>query len=114
MEFVRIRSDHDRSVPLPTGRIKPGSPEHLTLLSRTLLDTHDPYKPAVIDWPRLDEDTRSKIVSLPIWDIAVATEGRAGMNVKTYSEQIGDPLLKAAIEMNAFEESRHKLVLSNM
>ncbi|MCY1173775.1 hypothetical protein D9M73_139500 [compost metagenome] len=79
-----------------------------------MLDTHEPYRPALIDWPVLDDETRNRIVSLPIWDIAVATEGRAGMNVKTYGEQITDPLLRDAIDMNAFEESRHKIVLADM
>jgi len=114
MKHMRHWGEYDASAPLPAGPIKWGSREHLTLLSRTLLDTHDPYRPAVIDWPRLDEETRNRIVSLPIWDIAVATEGRAGMNVKTYAGQVGDRLLRAAVEMNAFEESRHKVVLSNM
>jgi len=84
------------------------------LYCRTMLDTHDPYCPALIDWPVLEPETRNKIVSLPIWDIAVATEGRAGMNVKTYGEQISDPLLRDAIDMNAYEESRHKIVLADM
>jgi len=105
---------YDRSAALPVGPIRLGSPEHLTLLSRALLDTHDPYTPALIDWPKLDEDTRAKIVSLPIWDIAVATEGRAGMNVKTFGEGVADPLLKAAVDMNGLEESRHKIVLADM
>jgi hypothetical protein len=78
------------------------------------LQTHDPYKPSVIDWPKLNEETRRKIISLPIWDIAVQTEGRAGLNVKSYGEIVHDPQLKAAVEMNAFEESRHKRVLANM
>lgn len=91
-----------------------GSEAHKRLFCRTLLDTHDPYRPALIDWPKLDEETRNRIVSLPIWDIAVATEGRAGMNVRTFGEGIDDPLLKAAVEMNAFEESRHKIVLADM
>jgi hypothetical protein len=94
--------------------VKLGSKDHLDLLCNALLDTHDPYRPALIEWPELDDETRDKIVSLPIWDIAVATEGRAGMNVRTYGEGIDDPLLKAAIDMNAFEESRHKLVLADM
>jgi hypothetical protein len=34
--------------------------------------------------------------------------------VRTYGEGILHPLLKAAIDMNAFEESRHKLVLADM
>ena len=114
MNLMRNWGEFDASAALPVGPVKRGSPEHLMLMSRTLLDTHDPYRPAVIDWPKLDDDTRSKIVSLPIWDIAVATEGRAGMNVKTYADYVDDPLLKAAVEMDAFEEGRHKLVLSNM
>jgi hypothetical protein len=95
-------------------RIRLGGEAHKTLFCRTLLDTHDPYRPAIIDWPVLDEATRDKIVSLPIWDIAVQTEGRAGMNVRTYGEGVSDPLLKAAIDMNGFEESRHKTVLAHM
>jgi hypothetical protein len=102
------------SPPAPSERVRLGSEAHKRLFCTTLLDTHDPYKPAVIDWPKLDEDTRGKIVSLPIWDIAVQTEGKAGMNVKTFGEVVTDPILKSAVEMDAFEESRHKRVLSNM
>jgi hypothetical protein len=98
----------------PEGRIRLGSDEHLRLFSLELLETHDPYKPAVIDWPVLDDQTRNRIVSLPIWDIAVQTEGRAGMNVKTFAQHAPAGLLREAIEMDAFEESRHKLVLSKM
>lgn len=100
--------------PAPGTRVPLGSDAHKTLFCRTMLDTHDPYRPALIDWPVIDEETRQRIVSLPIWDIAVATEGRAGMNVKTYGEQIADPLLRDAIDMNAYEESRHKIVLADM
>ncbi|MEG3178080.1 ferritin-like domain-containing protein [Sphingomonas sp. RB3P16] len=100
--------------PAPGTRVALGSAAHKTLFCRTMLDTHDPYRPALIDWPVLDEETRDRIVSLPIWDIAVATEGRAGMNVKTYGQQIADPLLRDAIDMNAYEESRHKIVLADM
>jgi hypothetical protein len=98
----------------PTGAIRLGSEQHLELLCRQLLETHDPYKPAIIDWPKLDAETRGRIVALPIWDIAVQTEGRAGINVRTYAERNCNGLLKKAVEMNAFEESRHKQVLANM
>jgi hypothetical protein len=79
-----------------------------------LLDTFNPYKPAVIDWPKLDDEAKNRLTSLPIWDIAVQTEGRARLNVATYANEQTDSLLKQAVELNAFEEGRHKHVLSNL
>ena len=99
---------------LPAGPIRVGSDAHKALFCRTLLDTFDPYKPAVIDWPQLDTEARDRLVSLPIWDIAVQTEGRARLNVASYAAVTSDPLLRKAIELNAFEEGRHKHVLSNL
>jgi hypothetical protein len=94
--------------------IRLGSDAHKILFCRTLLDTFNPYKPAVIDWPKLDPETRDRLVKLPIWDIAVQTEGRARLNVASYAAVTPDPLLRKAIELNAFEEGRHKHVLSNL
>ena len=96
------------------GPIRLGSDAHKKLYCRTLLDTFNPYKPAVIDWPELDAEARERLVNLPIWDIAVQTEGRARLNVASYAAVTTDPLLREAIELNAFEEGRHKRVLSNM
>jgi len=98
----------------PLAPIQKGSEAHKTLFCRTLLDTHNPYKPAIIDWPALDADSRDRHVSLPIWDIAVQTEGRARLNVASYAAVTRDALLREAIELNAFEEGRHKIVLANM
>ena len=61
------------------GPIKLGSDDHKRLFCKTLLDTHDPYKPAVLDWPRLGDEAQKRITALPIWDIAVQTENRAGL-----------------------------------
>jgi hypothetical protein len=103
------------AVPAPGERVPYGSPAHRDLFCRMLLDTHDPYKPALIDWPTLSEETRGRIASLPIWDMAVQTEGRTGLFVKTFAETIErDPLLREAIEMDAAEEARHKVVLADM
>jgi hypothetical protein len=96
------------------GPIRIGSDEHKRLFCRTLLETFNPYKPAVIDWPKLSQDARDRLTSLPIWDIAVQTENRASLNVATYAEGVADRLLRKAIELNAFEEKRHRFVLSNL
>jgi hypothetical protein len=107
-------SQLDAGAPVGPGPIKIGDDEHKRLFCRMLLTTFDPYKPAVIDWPELEPDARTRLTSLPIWDIAVQTEGKAGLRVASYGEKISDPVLKRAIELNAFEERRHKSVLHNM
>ncbi len=96
------------------GAIDPGSDAHMHAFCRMLLDTHNPYKPAVIAWPPLDPGARNRLVSLPIWDIAVQTEGKARARVAGYAGAVADPLLRKAIELDAFEEGRHKEVLSNL
>jgi hypothetical protein len=97
------------------GPFRLGGEAHKQLFCRVLLETHNPYKPAVIDWPKLEPDALGRVTSLPIWDIAVQTEGRAGMNVKSYARLVAkDEWLRTAVELNAFEESRHKRVLANL
>jgi hypothetical protein len=94
--------------------VRVGSREHLKLFCDMLLETHNPYRPAVMNWPMLDQDALARITSLPIWDIAVQTEGRASIRVKTFAETIQDPLLRAALDMDGAEEARHKVVLSRL
>jgi hypothetical protein len=97
-----------------TGPITPGSEAHKAAFCHMLLDTHNPYKPSIIDWPVLDSEARERLVGLPIWDIAVQTEGKARLRVLSYAGSIDDPLLRRAIELDGFEEGRHKEVLSNL
>ena len=96
------------------GTLRPGSEAHKDAFCRMLLETHNPYKPAVIDWPKLDEAARGRLTGLPIWNIAVQTEGRAKIRAQTYAEMMADPLLRQAITLDGFEEGRHKEVLSKL
>jgi hypothetical protein len=112
-----IPPDRDTSAwpePPPGQKIKWGSEAHKILMARQLLDTFDPYKPALIDWPKLDPETQNRVTSLPIWDIAVQTEGKAGTRMQNYADILADPLVKKALDLNAFEERRHKVVLSGL
>jgi hypothetical protein len=95
-------------------RIRLGSDDHKALFCRALLSTFNPYKPAVIDWPKLDDETLDRLTSLPIWDIAVQTEEKASRRVKAYALGVTDPLLREAMDLNAFEEARHRHVLANL
>ncbi|MGF6755709.1 ferritin-like domain-containing protein [Paraburkholderia sp. GAS42] len=95
-------------------RVKIGSDAHEQMFCRMLLETHNPYRPAVLDWPPLPPDALHRLTSLPIWDIAVQTEGHAAIRVASYAAQLSDPLLRETIEMDAAEEARHKIVLSKL
>jgi len=96
------------------GPIAPGSEAHKAAFCQMLLETHNPYKPSVIEWPVLDPEARERLVSLPIWDIAVQTEGKARQRVLSYAAVLEDALLRRAVELDGFEEGRHKEVLSNL
>ncbi len=97
--------------PAPFGR---GS-DRQKRAAREMFDaTFNPYKPSVIPWPVLDEEARQRIISLPIWDIAVQTEGKARLRMLSYARFAEDPDWKHAVERNGWEEGRHKEVLHNM
>ncbi len=96
------------------GPLRPGSEAHKLAACRMFRDTFNPYRPSVIDWPKLDPATLAWIVALPIWDIAVQTEGRARLRMAAYARTIRDPEMRETIARNGWEEDRHKEVLSKM
>ena len=96
------------------GDWSPGSEVHRRETCRMFRETFNPYRPAVLDWPALDPAVRARIVALPIWDIAVQTEGKARLRMAAYARSVGDPDMRAALGLNAWEESRHKDVLSRL
>jgi hypothetical protein len=95
--------------PLPIG-----SEAHKQAVAAMFRDTFNPYKPSIIDWPKLDPEARDRLINLPIWDIAVQTEGKARLRMLSYARALADPAWHGAIELNGWEEGRHKTVLSNL
>ena len=96
------------------GRVAIGSDAHKQLFCRMLLDTYDPYKPAIIPWPALNAPELARLTGLPFWTIAVQTEGVTALRMQSFADTIADPLIREAVTLNAFEERRHKEVLHNM
>jgi hypothetical protein len=94
--------------------IKIGSDQHRDLFCRMLLDSFDPYRPAVIDWPELAPDTKARLVGLPFWDVAIETEENAAYRMQSLADGTEDPLMREALALNAFEERRHREVLGHM
>ena len=95
-------------------RVAIGSEEHKRLFCSLLLDTFDPYRPAVIPWPELAPDALDRLKNLGFWDLALETEENAGRRMQALADATDDPLICRAIALNAFEERRHKAVLEHM
>ena len=96
------------------GPFRPGSEIHRREMCRMFRETFNAYRPSQIDWPALAPNTLQRIVSLPIWDIAVQTEGKARLRMAAYAKTLSDPEMRAALALNAWEENRHKEGLSSM
>ncbi len=96
------------------GPLRPGTAAHRRAAAAMFRDTFNPYKPSIIAWPKLEPAARDRLVSLPIWDIAVQTEGKARLRMLAYAHAIDDPDWRAAIEQNGWEEGRHKQVLADL
>ena len=96
------------------GALVPGSDAHKQAICRMFRETFNPYRPAVIDWPALTAEERDRLTSLPIWDIAVQTEGRARVSFAAYAASLDDSEMRSTILLNAWEENRHKQVLSRL
>jgi hypothetical protein len=96
------------------GPLVPGSDRHRAAMCSMFRDTFNPYRPAVLDWPVLAPAARQRIVSLPIWDIAVQTEGKARLRMAAYAATLPEADMRDALALNAWEEHRHKEVLSRM
>lgn len=91
-----------------------GSDEHLTLLCREFLDTHRPFEPAALPWPHLDDIGIAKLRALPFWDEAIRTERRTGAKVRAYAALESPPLLREAVALQGYEETRHAGLLETM
>lgn len=91
-----------------------GSEAHLTLLCREFIDTHNPFEPAALPWPELDAESVAKLRSLPFWDEAIRTERRTGAKVTAYAAQESPPLLRKAVALQGYEETRHAALLDTL
>lgn len=96
------------------GSIKIGSKEHKQAVCQMFRETFNPYRPTFMDWPKLSEEEINRLKSLPIWDIAVHTEGKARLRMAAYVKELLDPEMADAIARNAWEENRHKEVLADL
>lgn len=96
------------------GAFVPGTDVHRDETCLMFRETFNPYRPSVLEWPKLDAAVLKRITDLPIWDIAVQTEGRARLRMAAYAASLSAGPMRDALALNAWEENRHKEVLSRM
>lgn len=88
-----------------------GSAEHKELLCSFFTESHDPYKPADLEWPALGPGEVARLKALPIWEEAVRTEAETALAVLTMGAAESDPTLSKAIALQGYEERRHAEIL---
>ncbi len=94
--------------------IEIGSLAHRELLARFFMDSYVEYVPEEVQWPHLSEESKSRLVSLPFWQEAVATENVTSNTVAAAAAIEADPALRKAIELQGFEEGRHARLLRGL
>src|SRR5579862_9793274 len=94
--------------------IAAGSEAHKELFCRQFTETHAVFDPETLPWPELDEAALARLRSVPFWQEVLHTESRAGAIVQTFARTIDDPILREAIDLQGFEESRHAELIRTM
>ncbi len=94
--------------------IKLGSEAHKRLFCGFFLDSHDPYRPEDIAWPKLNDEELRSLKNLPVWNQAVKTETYTALKVQTLGKLEPDPLVREAVSLQGFEEGRHADILRRM
>jgi hypothetical protein len=94
---------------MPALRI--GSEEHKGLFCREFTRTFNPYEVRALAWPVLDGADVGRLRALPFWEEAVLSERTAGARVRAAADAERDPVLREAIALQAYEESRHAELL---
>ena len=91
-----------------------GSQAHKELFCRTFHEGHVVYEPETLHWPVLDAESLALLRGLPFWTHALQFESDAGPMITAVAERERDPLIRAALELQAYEETRHARIVRHM
>src|SRR5262249_48362104 len=87
---------------------------HKQLFCWTFLEQHRPYEPDRLEWPALDDKALGLLRGLPFWTHALQAEEDAGPMISACAALEPDPVVRQALELQAFEEARHARILTHM
>jgi len=91
-----------------------GADEHRDAFCRSFVETHEPYEPAEIDWPALDDGSLARLRGLPFWGEALSSERTAAARVQAMADQETDPVIREAVALQGYEEARHAALLDRL
>lgn len=91
-----------------------GSQAHKELFCRTFFEGHRRYEPPELPWPELDAEQLALLRSLPFWTHALQFESDAGPMIQSVAARESDPLIREALELQAYEETRHAALVRHM
>lgn len=91
-----------------------GSIEHRDLFCGTFMTTHIAYDPASLPWPALDEQMLRRLRAIPFWGTALQIERNAGFMVSEFARTIADPVIRAAVALQGYEEDRHSKMIGTL
>ncbi len=94
--------------------MKIGSEAHKELYCRTFHEGHRVYEAAELPWPELDGEELALLRSLPFWTHALQFESDAGPMISAVAERESDPVIRKALELQAYEETRHAALVRHM
>lgn len=94
--------------------MKVGSSDHKTLFCREFCDSYVAFDPAALPWPELDDAALARLRAVPFWQEVLHTERRAGAIVAAFARTIDDPEVRAAVDLQGIEETRHAELLRVM
>jgi len=97
-----------------TAAVAIGSDAHKSLFCRQFTDSHLKFEPNSLPWPELDEAALGRLRAVPFWQEVRHTERRAGAIVAAFAATVTDPLVREAIALQGFEETRHSELLAVM
>ena len=91
-----------------------GTEEHKLLFCNDFIKSYLPFEPADLPWPELDDVSLARLRAIPIWTMALEVEINAGKMLWGFAETEPDPLVRKALELQAYEEDRHGRLLAYM
>jgi hypothetical protein len=84
--------------------MKFGSYEQKKLFCRSFIDSHTPFNPEQLSWPKLDNQSLERLQSIPFWPDLLRQQQETASIVHSYAQTVRDPLMKEAIALLAEEE----------